>query len=339
METDMLKHNIEGEFVKELDLEAIEPGKLHRQWLRIVTDGIGQPVQIPVLVARGVQDGPVLGVTAALHGNELNGIPVIQRLFREINLENLKGTVVGLLILNVPSLLRKKRRFIDGTDLNHIMPGKPKGSVSQVYAYRIVNQVVRKFDYLVDLHTASEGRVNSYYIRADMDDARTARMASLQNAQIIVNNPPSDGTLRGAAGALGIPAITLEVGDPSKFQKGMIRSSLTGLHNLLADLGMTDGMVDLTDSYTVLCGNSYWIYAETGGILQVYPNTTDFVSKGDKIAMQRSIFGDTIREYFAPEDGIIIGKSVSPISPTGGRILHLGINTRPLPPLKSREKI
>lgn len=311
--------------ISKLELSHLSPGKLHRFWLKVVTDGIGQPIQIPVIVAKGRHDGPTLGLTAALHGNEINGIPVIQRLIREIDLENFSGDIVGLLVLNVPSLLRKKRRFVDGVDLNHIMPGKPDGNVSEVYSYRIVQHVITKFDYLVDLHTASFGRVNSYYIRADMSDKKTARMAVLQNAQIIVDNPPSDGTLRGAAEALGIPAITLEVGDPNSFQKGMIRSSMTGLHNLLCDLNMVDGIVETKEHKPVFCHTSYWLYAETGGILQVYPNVGDRVSKGDKIATQKNVFGDVISEYAAPEDGIVIGKSINPICQTGGRILHLGV--------------
>jgi len=286
---------------------------------------MGVPIHIPIIVARGNQDGKVLGLTAAVHGNELNGIPVIQRLFKEINLETLEGTIVGVPVINVPSLLRKKRRFIDGTDLNHIMPGKPNGNVSQVYAWRIVNRLVKEFDYLIDLHTASNGRVNSYYIRADMADEVVRKMALLQNAQIIVHNPPSDGTLRGTADEMGIPAITLEVGNPNTFQKGLIRDGLTGIHNLLGYFGMTDCEVEEIDEETVLCKNSYWIYSDTGGIMAVHPQVTDLIQKGEIIATLRSIFGDVIKEYRAPENGIVIGKSVSPINQTGGRILHLGI--------------
>ena len=227
--------------------------------------------------------------------------------------------------VNVPSLLRKKRRFIDGTDLNHIMPGKLNGTVSQVYAWQVVNKIIKGFDYLVDLHTASNGRINSYYIRADMTVPIVRKMALLQNAQIIVHNPPSDGTLRGTAGEMGIPAITLEVGNPNTFQKGMIRDGLTGIHNLLGYLNMTTSELEEEEEATVLCKKSYWVYTDTGGILTVFPKVTAHVKKGDLIANLRNVFGDLTREYLAPEDGVVIGKSTSPINQTGGRILHLGI--------------
>ncbi len=314
-----------AKIIATLDLKKAPKGAISRYWLEIVKDGMGRPVLIPVIVARGKKPGKTVGITAAVHGNELNGIPVIQRLFKELDVENLSGTIVGVPVVNVPSYLRKKRRFLDGTDLNHIMPGKENGTVSQVYAWRVVEKLIRQFDYLLDLHTASNGRVNSYYIRADMSDEIVRKMSLLQNAQIIVHNPPNDGTLRGTADELEIPAITLEVGNPNLFQKGMIRDGLTGIHNLLGYLRMTDSEVEAHSSETIICKKSYWMYTDTGGLLTVLPKVTDLVKKGTVVARLSNLFGDVIKEYLAPEDGVVIGKSVSPVNQAGGRILHLGI--------------
>jgi len=311
--------------IDKLNLTEIPNGSIVRFWLTLVHDGMGCPINIPVMVAKGKKPGKVLGLTAAVHGNELNGIPVIQKLFQEINTDNLTGTIVGIPVVNAPSLVRKKRRYIDGQDLNHIMPGKPDGKVSEVYVWRFVENVLKEFDYLLDLHTASNGRVNSYYIRADMEDETVKKMALLQNAEIIVHNHPSDGTLRGTAAELGIRALTLEVGNPNTFQKGMIREGLTGINNLLVWLNMIDEEMEEPGNETVVCKKSYWIYTDMGGILTVHPKLTHLVKKGERIATMRNIFGDIIQEYFAPEDGIIIGKSTNPINQTGGRILHLGI--------------
>ena len=306
-------------------LEDTPPKTVSQYWLKIISDGLGSPISIPLIVARGRTDRPILGLTAAVHGDELNGIPVVQRLFKDIDANSLNGTIVGIPVLNVPSFIRKRRRFNDGVDLNHIMPGKANGNVSEVYAYRVVNLVVKNFDYLLDLHTASLGRINSYYVRADMRDEITKKLALLQNPQIIVHNPPSDGTLRGAADELDIPAITLEVGNPNIFQKGLIRSGLIGVHNVLAYLGMTDDVIEEPETPTVICKKSYWIYTNTGGLLTVHPNITDLVKEGDLIATIVDIFGNIKEYYYAPEDGIVIGKSIGPVNQSGGRILHLGI--------------
>ncbi len=311
--------------ISSFDLKDTPKESIQHYWLQIVSDGLGNPINIPVMVARGKEDFPILGLTAAVHGNELNGISVIQRLFNEIEVSELKGVIIGIPVVNIPSFVRKKRRFNDGTDLNHIMPGKADGNISQVYAYRLINRIVQHFDYLLDLHTASLGRINSYYIRADMKHPVTRKLALFQNAQIIVHNPPSDGTLRGAASELDIPAITLEVGNPNTFQKKMIRSGIEGIHNVLSYLEMIDDEIEQPENPSVRCKKSYWIYTDTGGLLTVHVGLTERVKKGQLLASLRDVFGNLIKEYHAPEDGIVIGKSTSPVNQSGGRILHLGV--------------
>ena len=311
--------------VTDFDLSDVPKGSSKYFWLELVSDGFGQPISVPLIVARGVEDGPILGLTAEVHGNELNGISVIQRLFGELDVQELKGAVIGVPVVNIPAFIRKKRRFNDGIDLNHIMPGKADGNVSQIYAYQFFTKLIKNFDYLLDLHTASFGRINSYYVRADMDHPITKKLALLQNAEIIVHNPPSDGTLRGAADELGIPAITLEVGNPSIFQKRLIRSGIVGIHNVLCHLDMIDDEIELNDKEAILCNNSYWLYTDSGGLLNVHANLLDKLSKGQEVANIRDIFGQKIKDYHVSDAGIVIGKSVSPVNQSGGRILHLGI--------------
>lgn len=318
-------HLMEITTITDFNLEDTPKGTIKYYWLKIVSDGFGNPISIPLIVARGFEDGPILGLTAAVHGNELNGIPVIQRLFTEIDANELKGSIIGVPVVNVPSFMRKKRRFNDGVDLNHIMPGKEKGNVSDIYAFRFVEKLAKHFDFLLDLHTASFGRINSYYVRADMSQPATKELALLQNADIIIHNPPSDGTLRGAADELGIPAITIEVGNPSVFQKRLIRSGIVGIHNVLCHLNMINDEIELDKKKTVICKKSYWLYTQTGGLLNVQANLLDILVEGQDIGHIRDIFGRKIKDYAAPEAGIVVGKSVTPVNQSGGRILHLGI--------------
>ncbi len=316
---------INEKIIDSLDLHAIAPETISHFWLTISYDGISQPIRIPIIVAKGRSDHPIVGLTAAVHGNELNGIFVIQRLFNEIQVDSLNGIIIGVPVVNVPSYLAKQRRYLNNVDLNHIMPGKENGNVSQEYAHQFFSKVIKKFDYLVDLHTASQGRINSFYVRADLKHPIVRKMAFLQNAQIIVHNPPSDGTLRGAADEIDIPALTLEVGNPNSLQNKMVKSGIIGIHNVLSYLDMIpDSIIDI-QSAPIVCSRSYWLYTDVGGLLRVDVNLTDRVSKGQKIAVICNIFGAVIKEYFAPEDGIVIGKSVSPVNQSGGRILHLGI--------------
>ena len=311
--------------VDELDVSSLPRGSVSRLRLALVHDGLGRPVRLPVLVAVGRRPGPVFGITAALHGNELNGMPVIHQLLSKLDVNTLKGTVVGVVAVNIPGVLAHERKFADGTDLNHIMPGEPHGNAPKAYAHRLIDRVVRHFDYLADLHTASFGRVNSLYVRADMEDPEAAQMAYLQRPQIIVHNPPSDQTLRGAAASLGIPAITVEIGNPQRFQRDYIKRATTGLRAVLARRGMIRRRVTTIVEDPVLCESSGWLYTDHGGLLEVLPSLAQRVEEGEIIARMTSVFGDVVREYRAPHDAIIIGKSVDPVAETGARIAHLGI--------------
>lgn len=315
----------EIKYIDHFDITNTAKNTIQYYWLKITTSALGTPINVPIMVARGKEDGITLGLTAAVHGNELNGISVIQRLFKDLDTNNMKGTIVGIPVASIPSFIQGTRVFDDGTDINRIMPGKAKGNASEVYSNRFLNLIVKKFDYLLDLHTASFGRVNSFYIRSDMNNAVTKKLALLQDAEIIVHTPPSDGTLRGAAEELGIPAITIEVGNPHSFQKKVIKSGVLGVHNVLSHLGIIDDEIEVSRNDTIVCEKSYWIYTQEGGLLTVRVGLRDIVKKGDHIATLRDVFGNIINEYYAPEKGIIVGKSVNPVNQSGGRIIHLGI--------------
>ncbi|PRP92209.1 Succinylglutamate desuccinylase / Aspartoacylase family protein [Enhygromyxa salina] len=309
--------------VEYFEPEDLPVGRITRLLVEIAHDGLSRPIQLPVLVARGAKPGPVFGLTAALHGNELNGIPVIRRLLGRLDPKALRGTVVGVIVVNVPGYLNHTRYF-GPWDLNHMFPGHAEGNAASVYVNRLLERLVCKFDFLVDLHTASFGRVNSLYVRADMTNERAARMAYLQRPQIIVHNPPSDRTLRGAAAELGIPAVTVEIGNPHRFHRDYIKRTLTGLRSVLAREKMIRPRAVKLGPPPVLCDRSHWIYTDHGGLLEVFPGVTDRVESGEAVARLTTPFGDLIADYEAPDTGVIVGHSVNPVAETGARILHIG---------------
>ena len=318
--------------IQNLDLDAVPPGQISRFWLHFIDDGLGRPVCVPILVARGQEPGPVLGLTAAIHGNELNGIPIIQQVFEQLDLDQLRGTLVGVPGLNAVSINLDQRRFVDEEDLNRNFPGKENGNRSQQYAYRIFDKIVRHFDFLVDMHTASFGRVNSLYVRADMSNDTIAEMARLQDADILLNSKgPSAGAAAGSNRALrteamlhGIPTITVEYGNPQVYQPDMIERGSRGVAQLMIWLEMQPGTPKAPPAAT-FCRKSYWIYTDQGGLLEIPVELQQKVKAGDVIGVLRNPFGDILQTYRAPEDGIVIGKSTNPVNMTGGRIIHLGI--------------
>ncbi|CAO3587338.1 unnamed protein product [Absidia cylindrospora] len=297
-------------------------------WIKMMTQGLNEWVRIPVIVLRGSDNGPVVGVTAAVHGNELNGVPCIHRVVSQIDVNELKGTVVAVPCVNVIGYLKFQREFADGRDLNRQFPGKEDGYASQVYCFHLMHKILSQFNYMIDLHTASFGRVNSYYVRADMNDPVAAQLAKLQKSQIILHNSGQDGTMRSAAAAKNIKAITVEIGNPQLFQDQYVQWSYWGVMRVLDHLGMYS--IDDTQHaegppHTILCSSGFWIYTRTGGVLEVYPGVNTIIRKGDLIARMKDMFGTVVDEYFAPCTSVIIGRSSNPVALTGDRIVHLGV--------------
>ena len=314
-----------------LIIEEFPKGEIRTALINMVKNGLSEWIRIPVIVARGVEPGPVVGITAVVHGNELNGVPCIHRVITDIDVRKLKGTVVAVPCVNVPGYLRFSREFSDGRDLNRLFPGQEHGTASQVYNHNFFIKIANRFNYLIDLHTASFGRVNSYYVRSDMNDAVSSVLARLQQPQIILHNSGQDGTLRSAASARGIKAITVEIGNPQLFQNQYVQWSYMGVMRILAYLNMfnssdsDDETAENVTPNTIMCSKGFWIYTKTGGVLEVYPNVNSIIRKGDLIARIKNIFGNIVDEIYAPSSGVTIGRSSNPVAMAGDRVMHLGI--------------
>ena len=311
---------------EDLKINSFKKGEVHRVQIHLSDNSLGVPWKVPLIIIRGKNKGPIVGITAALHGNELNGISTIFKLIEQIDPSQLSGSLVLVPISNVPGYLMNQRQFIDNVDLNRIMPGKPVGSSSDLYANAFANKIISKFNYLLDLHTASPGRVNSLYIRADIESEETRVLAYLQNPQIIVQKFDETGTLRAWANEQGIPAITIEIGNPNAFQHMLIDETLEGIYNTLRHYNMIDGEVKdmVTDAF--ICDRSYWLYSNKGGIIDVIPKLADKVVAGEVIAKVYDVFGQIKELVKADRNGVVIGKNVSPNCEAGTRVLHLGVN-------------
>ena len=317
--------------VDQLDLNQYERGKIHKVWLKLGEDGFGEAIKIPVIIAKGSQEGEVLGLTAAIHGNELNGIAIIQRIMESLEVLNMKGTIVAIPGLNALAIANNQREYVDLQDLNRLFPGKKDGNRSQQMAYQIAKKVIPHFNYHVDLHTASFGRVNSLYGRGDMQDDTLATMLRILEPDIIVSNKgkasfgeASGLTMRAYAISKGVRSITLEYGNPQVYQEEMIERGVKGIQKLLVGLKFKAGEVVVPSAKNV-CSKSYWLFTDKGGYLEVLVDLNQKLEKGQVIGILRNSFGEVLEEYVAPEAGIVIGKSTNPVNISGGRIIHLGI--------------
>jgi predicted deacylase len=309
--------------VTKLDLVSLPWASKHHLHLNLFPDPAGQPLRVPVLVVRGAEPGPALGITAAIHGNELNGVAAIHRFIHGLDPKRLRGTVVAISVVNIPGFLLRRRAFSDARDLNRLFPGKPGGTDSQLWILKLREQFLAHLDFVVDLHTAGPGRTNPIYARIDLSEPIGVELGVAAKPDLLVHKPAHPRTLRGAARDLGIPAVTLEIGDPQVLQPAMIERANKALQRIARHLEMLPRPLNLR-ARPPLCSESRWIYTDHGGLLEVFPECLTRVREGEPIARIINLFGEVVHEYTAPFRGVVIGKTVDPMAPIGTRIVHLG---------------
>jgi predicted deacylase len=302
----------------------LKPG-IHKYWFNITKDALGDDISVPIIINKSKKDGPIFFINSLLHGDELNGMEVIHKVMDFISDKLLCGCVVAIPVFNVPGFLQAQRYFSNGVDLNSIMPGKKDGKIHQIYAHKIMKNLISKADYLLDLHTARKGSRNCYYVRANLNDEKLNEIAKILNSNLILDSVPTITTLRGSCEAIGIKSITLEIGDPLKYQKGMINTCSRGIINTLSYLGMINEKVELFDKKLIICNNSYRIQSPEGGIVEIIPNILDKVNQGDLVAIIKDVFGEITHKIECPNSGIIIGKVNNPVVEEGLNLIHIGI--------------
>jgi predicted deacylase len=307
-----------------IDISEFPLGTRTNFYLPLCQYATGQPMLVPFTVARGAKPGPTLGISAAVHGNELNGIKIIQNMLATLDVTQLTGALVCAPVVNIPGFDSGKRYFSDGHDLNKYFPGKAHGLPAEQYARAFVETFLPPLDFLIDIHTASEGRLNTLYVRADLENEDARKMARLVNPEIVLDNRGGDGTLRAAARERDIPAITVEAGNPNVIQGRMVFDGETGIYNVMVDLKMIEGECRYSRQ-PVVCESSRWLRTTGGGVLETMFRLGQRVRKDQLLARTMDPFGNALQLYHAPADGIVIGKSAYPVAIPGTRFCHLGI--------------
>jgi predicted deacylase len=310
--------------------EEVPPGSARRlSW--IATELFeGVPVSTPVLVVNGSLPGPTLCLTAAVHGDELNGIEVVRRVMHDVSPDKLSGTVIGVPIVNLQGFRRGSRYLPDRRDLNRYFPGNPKGSAASRIAYSFFKDVISHCTALVDLHTGSFERANLPQLRADLRNPDIVTLTQGFGATVIVHSGPARGTLRHAATAAGIPAVTLEAGGPSELELSEVKHGVKGIETLLNTLGMLRKMRLWGDSEPVYY-RSTWVRANRGGILLSDVGLGSTVREGDLLGTITDPISNESTRLYSPYSGRVIGMARNQVVMPGFAAFHLGIQSNQAP--------
>jgi len=282
------------------------------------------PTNLPIRVLRGKKDGPIVFVSAAIHGDELNGIEIIRRL-RKLNILNkLKGTLILVPIVNVYGIMNLSRYLPDRRDLNRSFPGSEKGSLASRVAKIFFDEIVNRCDLGIDLHTASIHKSNLPQVRTNIDNEYTFKLAKSFQAPVVLHSELRDGSLRSVAQDAGIPILLYEAGEALRFDEFSIRIGVKGIINVLREMDMLPHLNNKRNTKTpIITRNSTWIRSNESGMLRTIKALGDTVKKDEIIAYIDEPLGDDSFEVRALFDGVIIGKSEIPLVQEGDAIFHI----------------
>lgn len=305
------------------DDQVIGPGEQADVHVTISETYSSSMIRVPIHVRRAKTDGPVLFVTAAIHGDELNGTGAIRELIQE-ELELSCGSLILVPVLNLLAFDRHSRYTPDRRDLNRSFPGTAGGNMASRMARTLFDQIVGRSDFGIDLHTAAIRRTNYPNVRGDLGDDAVRRIATAFGSEIVLNGKGPTGALRREACQVGCPTIIMEGGEIWKVESDVVANAARGVRNVLRDLGMLGGAPEQAP-YQMIVETSKWVRAEKGGFLQFHVQPGEIIVKGQPVATNSNLLGRERCILEAPFDAVVIGMTTLPAGAPGEPICHLGM--------------
>ncbi len=310
---------------------TVKPGETVKIDLAMPPLYTATSMDMPVYVKRGKRPGPTMFVSAAIHGDELNGIEIVGRLIKSKAITRLRGTLIAVPMVNVYGVLNQSRYLPDRRDLNRSFPGSRKGSLAGRLANLFFKEIVTKCDVGIDLHTGAIHRSNVPQIRANLDDEDVLEMAKAFGVPVLLNADIRDGSLRQAASESDVKMLLYEAGQALRYDEFSIRAGVRGIINVMRHLGMLNKSSSKQEHKVkpFIARESGWVRAPESGFVTHAAQLGDHVSKGDKLAYVADAFGTYLSPIISPAEGVIIGKQNIPLTQEGEAIYHIAYFKRP----------
>jgi len=302
---------------------TIAPGERTTVELPMAKLYTSSEMSLPVQVVHGRTEGPIMFVSAAVHGDEINGVEIIRRLLNSRSLRSLRGTLLAVPVVNPFGFIQRSRYLPDRRDLNRSFPGVSRGSLAGRVAHLFMNEIAGRSNYGIDLHTGSNFRTNLPQIRASLDDSATIELASAFGAPIVVPSELREGSLREAVAAQGTPVLVYEGGEALYFNESAIRVGLRGVLRVMRYVGMLPRNRRVKVREPIITDRTSWVRAGMSGIFTRRVNPGDMVKKRTKLGVLSDPLGDAQESVSAPFTGIVIGQLTLPLVHEGDALIHL----------------
>ena len=305
---------------------VVEPGETANVRYTISETYLGEPVRVPVTIVNGEREGPCVALTAAAHGDELNGIEVVREVAHEWDHEDLRGTLVCLPVLNVPAFITQQRYLpIYDRDLNRSFPGSPDSTSAKRMAHTLFTNFIQPCDLGLDFHTSTRGRSNMLHVRADMADDDVARLARAFGSPVIIDGDGPPGSLRSEATAVGVPTITVEMGEAHRFQRDLIDAALRGVSSVFAEYGLRSSTAVHWPGWRTIIDSTEktWLRSDVGGIVEMHADRGEVVEADQPICTITNPFKEESAPVLAPFTGLLVGVLENPVVYPGNPLVHI----------------
>ncbi|MBS1651312.1 MAG: succinylglutamate desuccinylase/aspartoacylase family protein [Bacteroidetes bacterium] len=281
-------------------------------------------IEIPVHVINSKNDGPVILLSAGMHGEEINGVEIIRKLISRSEVKNLKcGTIIAIPVINIVSFLFSSRDLPDGRDLNRCFPGTKNGSLGSRIAYDLMKQILPVIDFGIDFHTGG-AKINNYpQIRCVFDFPMNIEIAEKFSPPLIIDSNYREGTFRQEAAKKNKPILVFEGGESMRFDYLAINEGVNGCLRLMKNFNMID--LELTPNPSVKIKKDTWLRTGVSGLFHMNVKNGVFVNKGDLLGAIYNPFGEMEHKITSTYDGYIIGINNQPVVNAGDALIHIGI--------------
>ncbi len=303
---------------------AIAPGERQTLAIPISHQVTGLAANLAVQVVHGSKPGKVVFVSAAIHGDEIIGTAIIQKLIQRIEPEELAGTLILAPAVNIFGFVQHSRYLPDRRDLNRSFPGNANGSLAGQLAACFLEHVIGPADLGIDLHTAAIHRYNLPQIRIAAGDPYLAELAMAFGAPVVIESALRPGSMRALAAERDTPMLLLEAGEALRFDRLSIEVGAQGIARVLAHIGM----IEPDESFASVgiparSRKSSWMRSPRGGVSHRVRKSGDIVRKGDVLAVVTGLFGEDAQPVVSSIDGIVIGHATLPVVHQGDAVFHV----------------
>lgn len=307
---------------------TVRPGRkvqIELPFARVIT---GATESLPVVVINGRSAGPVVWLSAAVHGDELNGVQIIRKVLRRLDAKSVRGAVIAVPIVNPLGFLLQSRYLPDRRDLNRHFPGSKRGSTASRLAHLFMTEIVSQCSLGIDLHTATNHRINLPQVRADIDDRDTLRLARAFGAPFTIKARARDGSLRQAATEMGKTVLLYEAGQAHRFDEDAVDTGYVGVLRTLRTLGLIEARLPRAEM-TTLIRRTRWVRARRGGIAELMVRLGERVEEGQTVASISDAFGNRATRVKATQTGWVIARTVRPLVNLGEALVHIATEVGP----------